>query len=265
MDDNLLFLGCSAVIDHPSFLAPSDSIQPVPRRVRGYLGGLTVFDTTNATYVWEHPRYPQYWVPMKDVLSGLLVPEGHLQTSRWGTVETHGMKNGSEYRARAAKVVRESSTDRLVDAVRFNWDDLDAWFEEDEQVHVHPRNPYVRVDALRSTRSVRVELNGEVLAETTSPVMVFETGLPTRYYMSRTDVLFDHLTASDTQTACPYKGLTSQYWSMDEGDTRVDDIAWAYDYPYPAVAPIAGLVAFYNEKLDILLDGQLLERPSPGV
>ena len=248
--------------DHSSFLAPSDSVQPVPRRVRGLLDGLFVFDTTDATYVWEHPRYPQYWVPMEDVVPGFLVPEGHIQKSAWGTVETHGLKNGGEYRARAAKVVLESSRERLVGAVRFNWDVLDGWFEEDEQVHVHPRNPYVRVDALRSTRSLRVQLDGEVLAETASPIMVFETGLPTRYYINRTDVEFGHLVPSETQTACPYKGVTSQYWSAQVGDNPVDDIAWVYEYPFPAVAPIAGLVAFYNEKADMYLDGHLLEQPS---
>lgn len=248
--------------DHPTFATSPDSVQPVPRRIRGQLDGLVVFDTTRASYVWEHARYPQYYVPIDDVLQDLLVPEGHIQKSAWGTLETHGLKSGGEYRNRVAKVVIESADERLVNTVRFNWDALDAWFEEDEQVHVHPRNPYVRVDALRSTRSVRVELNGEVIAETFSPVLVFETGLPTRYYINRTDVEFDYLVPSDTETACPYKGVTSQYWSADIDGTTVDDIAWVYDYPYTAVAPIAGLVAFYNEKVDIYVDGHLVERPT---
>ena len=138
---------------------------------------------------------------------------------------------------------------------------MDAWFEEDEQVFVHPRNPYTRVDALRSTRAVRVELDGVVLAESACPVMVFETGLPTRYYLNRTEANFDHLIPTQTQTACPYKGITSGYWSIRIGETVHPDLAWAYDFPTRQLQPIAGLIAFYNEKVDIFLDGELLDRP----
>jgi len=119
----------------------------------------------------------------------------------------------------------------------------------------------VRIDALRSNRPVRVELEGVVLADSPPPVMVFETGLPTRYYLSRTDVDFGHLIPTDTVTACPYKGITSGYWSIRAGDTVHRDLAWAYDFPTRQLLPIAGMVAFYNEKVDIFLDGQQLERP----
>lgn len=250
--------------DHPVFVKPPESVQPVPRRVRGFIDGRAVFDTTGALYVWEHARYPQYYVPMEDLLPGFLVPEGHEQSSSLGTVEAHGLKNGVEYVSRAAKVVTESPNEHLVGTVRFNWDAIDAWFEEDEPVFVHPRNPYVRIDALRSTRAFRVELNGQVLAESGSPVLLFETGLPTRYYVNRTEMDLDHLVASETVTACPYKGTTSQYWSADVGGTRVEDIAWSYDFPTATVAPIAGLVAFYNEKADLFLDGSRLARPETG-
>jgi uncharacterized protein (DUF427 family) len=118
----------------------------------------------------------------------------------------------------------------------------------------------VRVDALRSTRPVRVELDGAVLAESPSPVMVFETGLPTRYYINPTEINSEHLIASDTVTACPYKGTTSRYWSIRIGDTVHQDLAWAYDFPTRQLQPIAGLVAFYNEKVDLVLSGQRLER-----
>jgi len=126
---------------------------------------------------------------------------------------------------------------------------------------VHPRSPYTRVDALRSDRPVRVELGGVVLADSPSPVMVFETGLPTRYYISRIHVNFEHLIPSGTVTACPYKGVTSGYWSVRVGDTVQQDLAWAYDFPTRQLLPIAGMVAFYNEMTDIFVDGQLLERP----
>jgi uncharacterized protein (DUF427 family) len=123
------------------------------------------------------------------------------------------------------------------------------------------RSPYARVDALRSSRLVRVEVGGVVLAESPAPVLVFETGLPTRYYLSRTHVNFGHLVPSATVTRCPYKGTTSGYWSVRVGDQIHQDLAWAYDFPTRQLQPIAGMIAFYNEKTDIYLDGELLARP----
>ena len=108
---------------------------------------------------------------------------------------------------------------------------------------------------------MRVESKGVVLAESSSPVLLFETGLPTRYYLNRTDVDFSWLVPSDTVTACPYKGTTSGYWSAQIEGRVHPDIAWTYDFPTREVLPIAGLVAFYNEKLDIFLDGTELDRP----
>jgi uncharacterized protein (DUF427 family) len=133
--------------------------------------------------------------------------------------------------------------------------------EEDEEVFVHPRNPYTRVDALRSTRHVRVELDGAVLAESSAPVMVFETGLPTRYYLNRTEVNLAHLVPTATVTSCPYKGQTSGYWTVRIGDARYSDLAWAYDFPTRELLPIAGMIAFYNELVDIIVDSELLPRP----
>ncbi len=129
-----------------------------------------------------------------------------------------------------------------------------------QQVFVHHRNPYVRVDALRSTRHVRIELDETVLAESASPVMVFETGLPTRYYLNRSEVNFDNLRPSDTVTSCPYKGQTTGYCNVSDGDTTHPDLAWAYDFPTRQLLPIAGLVAFYNEKSTSPLRGNR----SPG-
>jgi len=157
----------------------------------------------------------------------------------------------------AARVYRAADVTDLVDTVRFDWDALDAWHEEDEQVFVHPRNPYTRVTAIRSSRTVRVQLEGVVLAESMSPVLVFETGLPTRYYVPRTDVNFGHLVVSDTVTACPYQGRTSGYWSVQTGDTSHADLAWSCDFPTAPLLSIAGLVAFYNERIDHIVDGDL--------
>jgi uncharacterized protein (DUF427 family) len=249
------------VNDYPAAIVPVNHVEPVPRRIRAYLGSEKVLDTTRAWYVWEWPHYPQYYIPLADVRRDLLVSEGHTQRTGRGTAELHGLRAGGAHRPRTARLITEATVDGLNGTVRFEWGALDAWFEEDEQVFVHPRNPYVRVDALRSNRPVRVELAGVVLADSRSPVMVFETGLPTRYYVSRTDVRFEHLIPSDTVTACPNKGTTSGYWSVRAGDTVHKDQAWAYDFPTRQLLPITGMIAFYNEMVDTFLDGELLDRP----
>jgi uncharacterized protein (DUF427 family) len=225
------------------------------------LAGRTVFDTTRARYVWEWPPYPQYYIPLADVQDGVLVDEGTTEETPRGDVRVHGVRVGEVHKPSAAKVLTAAKVEGLDDTVRFEWSAFDAWFEEDEQVFVHPHNPYSRIDTLRSSRRLRVESKGIVLAESSSPVMLFETGLPTRYYMNPTDIDFSHLVPSDTVTACPYKGVTSGYWSADVGGSVHPDIAWTYRFPLREVLPIAGLIAFYNEKVDLFLDDAKLERP----
>jgi len=247
--------------DYPAAITTVNHVEPVPRRIRAFLGGEKVLDTSEALYVWEWPNYPQYYVPLADVRQDLLDPEGHTQQTGRGVVEVRGLRVGDLHRPRAARVLAESPIAGLSGTVRFDWAAMDAWFEEDEQVFVHPRSPYTRVDALRSNRPVRVELDGAVLADAGSSVMVFETGLPTRYYLTRTEVDFAHLIPTGTVTACPYKGTTSGYWSVRAGGTNHPDLAWSYDFPTRQLLPIAGLIAFYNEKVDITLDGQRLHRP----
>ena len=247
--------------DFPATLTTINHVEPVPRRIRAVLAAETVLDTTRALYVWEFPFFPQYYIPLADVRQDLLVPEGQVKRSRRGTEDLYAVKAGDEVRPHAARVLGESPVAGLAGTVRFEWDALDAWYEEDEQVFVHPRSPYVRVDALRSTRAVRIELDGTVLAESPSPVMVFETGLPTRYYLDRSAVNFSSLVPTGTVTACPYKGTTSGYWSVRAGGTIHPDLAWSYDFPTRQLLPIAGMIAFYNEKVDTFVDGQLLERP----
>jgi uncharacterized protein (DUF427 family) len=250
------------MIDYPAMITPVNHVEPVPRRVRAMLAGETVLDTIRAVYVWEWAYYPQYYIPTADVRLELLVPEGLRQHSPRGEVELHTLQLGDTIRPHAARILQASEVDGLSQTARFEWDSVDAWYEEDDRVFVHPRSPYVRVDALRSTRRVRIELDGLTLAESSSPVMVFETGLPTRYYLNRTDVDFSLLIATETVTACPYKGTTSGYWSVRTADEMHADLAWSYDFPSRELLPIAGLVAFYNERVDTFLDAKLLPRPT---
>ena len=248
--------------DYPQMAAERGRVEPAPRRVRGYFDDTLVFDTTRACYVWEAPYYPQYYIPISDVRMEHLLDEDHPQRLQLGSSRLYSLTSGGRTHRSAARVYDTEGGGPVAGYVRFEWDALD-WFEEDEQIIAHPRNPYVRVDVLRSHRHIKVEIDGVVLAETHSPVLLFETGLPTRYYFDRTEVSFEHLEESDTtQSVCPYKGITSRYWSAHIGDALHPDIAWSYEYPASQVAQIAGLVAFYNERLDIFVDGQELPRPS---
>lgn len=249
---------------YPQMAAQAGRVEPAPRRVRGYLDGALVFDTIAARYVWEWANYPQYYIPLEDVDRSLLVDEAHEQQLRFGRSRRHGLRTPGQDRPGSVRVFGEDALTGVAGTARFDWAALDAWYEEDEQVFVHPRNPYVRVDAVRSRRQVRVEVAGTVLAESDRPVLVFETGLPTRYYLDRADVRLDRLTPSDTRTACPYKGVTTDYWSMPTDGVVADahrDLAWSYQFPTAALLPIAGLVAFYDEKVDVVVDGVAQTRP----
>lgn len=247
--------------DFPRVLVPVDHIEPAPRRIRGILNGEWVLDTMHAKYVWEWPHYPHYYVPLDDIRQDFLVDEHDIEEFKLGSARQYGLRVGDNYRAGVVRVHIAPSKEGLVDMVRIDWQALDTWFEEDEEVFVHPRDPYTRVDALRSTRHVRVELDGELLAESRSPVLVFETGVPTRYYLNRTEVHLGRLIPTETVTACPYTGRTSNYWSVRVGDTLHEDVAWAYDFPSHLLQPIAGMVCFFNEKVDLVVDGKRLPRP----
>ncbi|MGA2393424.1 MAG: DUF427 domain-containing protein [Candidatus Lustribacter sp.] len=244
----------------PPSLTALNHVAPVPRRIRGMKAGETLVDTTRAVYVWEWPHYPQYYLPKADVVMEAFVegddittPQGAGRHLAWKAAAVEGRSPG--------RLITASALAGVADTVRLAWDALDRWFEEDEEVFVHPRSPYKRVDALRSTRAVRIELDGVVLAEAQGCVMVFETGLPTRYYIDPTNVRYAHLTASSTRSQCPYKGKTGGYWSAQVKGVNVPDIAWSYVFTTAAMTPIAGLVAFLNEKVDIFIDGRPEPRP----
>ncbi len=244
----------------PPSLTALNHIAPVPRRIRCSTAGETLVDTTRALYVWEWPHYPQYYFPSADVRMEAFVA-GDKFTTPQGDARHLALTSGAGERRPAARLITKSALAELTDTVRIDWNAAERWFEEDEEVFVHPRSPYKRVDALRSNRTVRVELDGVALAEAQSCVMVFETGLPTRYYMDPTNVRFALLSPSSTRTQCPYKGKTGGYWSAQANGMTLADVAWAYSYTTPAMTPIAGLIAFLNEKVDIFIDGRVQPRP----
>jgi uncharacterized protein (DUF427 family) len=231
------------------------------KRVRVYLGGEVVADTTQPVLVWEVPYYPAYYFPLADVRTELLEADaGSAHSPSRGDATTYTVRAGGKEAPGAALRYQDSPIEELRELIRFDWDAMDAWFEEDEEVFTHPRNPYTRVDILPSSRHVRVEVDGETIAESTSPRLLFETGLPVRYYLPKTHVRMHLLTATDTESHCPYKGQ-AQWWSVRAGGKLHDDLAWSYRTPLPESVKVAGLVAFYNEKVDIYVDGVLQERP----
>ncbi|WUH89439.1 DUF427 domain-containing protein [Streptomyces sp. NBC_00433] len=238
-------------------------VEPSGRHVRTYLGGQAVADSTRALMVWESPHYPVYYFPAADVREDLLESDGSTRHSpRRGDGRKHTVRVGDTVAPGAAMYYAE---DALVEEIRgfyrFEFSAMDSWFEEDEEIFVHVRDPYTRIEILPSSRHVRIEVDGVTIAESTSARMLFETGVPIRYYLPKTHVRFDLLEPSDTATGCPYKG-TAQYWSVRVGDTLHQDVVWSYRTPTAESQKIAGLVAFY--KVDIYVDGEIQpEKPRP--
>ena len=236
-------------------------VERAPKRVRVYLGGELLADTTRARYVWENPYYPAYFFPREDVRMELLTPSDATKSSpSRGTASYFTVKTSGGELEEAARTYTESPVEELTGLIAFDWAAMDAWFEEDEEVFVHPRDPYTRIDVLPSSRHVEVIVNGVKVADTHSPRLLFETGLPTRYYLPKVDVRMDLLTPTETATDCPYKG-TAEYWSVEAGGEVFEDIVWGYKAPVEESARIAGLVCFYNEKVDISVDGELEPKP----
>jgi uncharacterized protein (DUF427 family) len=201
-------------------------VDDFPRRVRAVKDGLTVVDSDRVKLVHQSRRLPYYAFPAADV---------SIDAADEPLVQGH---------------------------VTIPWDAVDAWFEEDDEVFVHPRDPYHRIDTARTSRHVRVSVAGTVLADSTAAVALYETGLPVRYYLPGDDVVPGVLEPSPTVTACAYKGRAT-HWSARLADRVVDDVAWSYDGDdvRREAEDVRGRVCFYNERVDLDVDGARQERP----
>lgn len=235
--------------------------------VRAFVGDVAVVDSRSPLIFWEE-RFPVpgYAFARADVREDLLGPSAdqppmdgsffspHGAVSQWYDLEVDGR--------RLPNAAWQRDDPALADRVVLSWQPglLDRWLEEDEVVSSHPRDPHTRVDALASSRHVVVSLDGTVLADTRAPVLLFETGLPTRYYLPVEDVRLELLTATDNRSHCPYKGVADRYWDL-AGRPDMRNVAWAYSAPYPAVGAVQDRVAFYNELVDLTVDGVALPRP----
>lgn len=229
------------------------------RRVRAMLDGEIVADTTSPLLVWEVPYFPTYYIPEADIRTDLLVETGETRNSpSRGEATQYVVKAGNA--EGAAYAFHDPKIPEIAGHYVLVWKTMDHWFEEDEEVWVHARDPYTRIDILPSSRRVRVEIEGVTVADSTNASFLFETGLPIRYYLPKTDVRMDLLTPTELQTACPYKGV-ARYWSVENGDGKHENIVWGYDSPLAESQKVTGLVSFYNEKVDIYVDEVLVDRP----
>ena len=249
--------------------------EPIDKRIRATLGGREVIDSTRAMLVWEPKRVvPSYAVPVEDVDGELIAPANRADADADSIVlpqlagrpvydpsvpfamhTTEGqpldVKAGARMRKGAAF---RPADDALSGYVIVDFGAFDAWYEEDELNVEHPRDPFHRIDIVHSSRHVRIDRDGAVLAESTSPYMLFEPPLPVRYYLPVSDVALDLLTPSATRTYCAYKGQAS-YWSLDG-----EDIAWTYREPLREAAEVTDRIAFFNERVTLRVDGRELER-----
>ncbi len=238
-------------------------VERSPRRVRAVLNHVAVADSKRVLLLFERGHLPIYYFPPEDVRMDLLEPTQRTTHCPYkGDASYWTVKVGDRTAENAAWGYLEPLPDRtdIKGHVAFYWNRMDAWYEEDDEVFVHARDPYHRVDVLNSSRHVRVEVGGQTLADTHRPRLLFETSLPVRYYIPKADVRMDLLEPTDTVTACPYKGQ-ARYWSANTGDTAVKDVAWSYPAPIPECPKVEQFVAFFNERVDLYVDGELQPRP----
>jgi len=236
---------------------------PVPYRLRGFFAGEAVFDTLGAKLLYETAHLPVYYVPEEDLRHDLLDPsDKQTHCPHKGNASYRSLRLGDRVEPDAVWTYREPIAPAafLAGHAAFYWGKLDEWWVEDEQVFGHPRDPYHRIDTFPTTRRVRISIDGEVVAESTRAVALFESGLPPRFYLPAEDVRMGLLEPSETKTRCAYKGVAS-YWHVRAGDTLHDDLAWTYPEPDRDGQAIRDLVCFFNERVDLEVDGEAQERP----
>jgi len=239
------------------------SIEPSPKRVRVMLNGKTVADSLDALLLFETGHRPVYYFPRQDVRADFLKRTDHRthcpykgDASYWslavGDKQVENAVWSYEQPIEAAAAIKGH--------MAFYWDRVDHWFEEDEEIFGHARDPHKRVDIIPSTRRVRATFGGEIVADTRRAMFLFETGMPTRFYVPPADVRAEFLRPSRTTTRCPYKGRAS-YWSLEVGDRRAEDAVWFYPEPLPESVRIKDHLCFYPEKIDSLeVEGESAKR-----
>ena len=238
--------------------------EPTQRWIRGRLNGETIVDSKHAMLMIESPGEVDYYFPLAEVRLDLLKESDHTETSGYrGTRKFWNLKLGDQVVENAAWSYEPKEKRPDLDGyLAFSWQAMDHWYEEEEELFLHARNPYHRVDTVKSSRHVEVFVDGVKIADTTDPYLLFETSLPTRYYLPVEDVEKAYLRPTDAQSVCPYKGFASYYSVTVNGETY-KDIAWTYPEPIPEAPKLKGTVAFWPEKdqrIRIIVDGEAVRK-----
>ena len=235
-----------------------------PKRLRIVVGNITVGDTIEALVMYESDHLPVYYFPMKDIKQEFLMASAHKTECPYKGVATH-------YSLNTGVTLVEDAGWRylnpvpgcppIADHMAFYWNKINHWYEEDEEIFVHARDPFRRVDCLPSSRHVQVIVDGQTVADSRRAIFLFETGMPTRYYLPIADTRLDMLSTSRYLSRCPYKGIAN-YYHLTVNGKKHENIVWYYPNPVHESERIKGLVCFYNEFVDrILVDG--VEQPKP--
>lgn len=241
-------------------------LEPSAKRVRVMFGGVVVADSRRAQLLHETGLLPVWYIPEGDVRTEALEPtDEHTTCPFKGEASYWTVRAGAKVAENAAWAYARplATMPALAGHVAFYGDRMDAWYEEDDEVLGHPRDPYHRVDVRSSSRKVRVSVDGQVVGETARPTMVFETGMAPRYYLPRDDVRMDLLVTSATHTYCPYKGQAS-YWSLSGDGEAGKDVAWAYLEPLEEAIRVEGMLSFGGEHVRTEVDAEILLEPGGG-
>ncbi len=234
-----------------------------PKRVRAFFAGEPVVDSSRA-FLFRGGGPPLYYFPKDDVRLDLLAPSGRSEADSRGARALSDVRAGGKVAENAAWEYTETAGDFgfLQGMVSLKWGAMDAWFEESEEVFVHARDPFKRIDTIASDRRVEIVAAGEKAADSSAPVILFEPGHPVRYYLPKADVRMELLRPSDRVSRCPYKGQAN-YYSLQVGSHFIENAAWSYHFTTAESAKIAGLVCFFNERVDaVLIDGREAPKPS---
>ena len=237
---------------------------PSPKRLRVKVGELIVADSAEALVLQESDHLPVYYFPIKDVDESFLMPSTTRTECPYKGVASHYSLNTGVTLVQDAGwryLEPVKGCPPIADYMAFYWSKMDHWYEEDEEIFVHARDPFRRVDCLPSSRRVQVFVDGEMMADSKRGVFLFETGHPTRYYLPIADTRLELLSPSRYISRCPYKGIAS-YYHLTVNGRRHENLVWYYPEPVHEAARIKGLVCFYNEFVDhVLVDG--VEQPKP--
>lgn len=236
-------------------------LDPMPYRIRVLFEGETIVDAFEPLLLHERGRLPVYYFKPDEVQRGFL-ESSETRTEGKGVLEYWTVRVGDREAPNAAcSYLRPVEGAALLEGLfTFDWDAMDEWFCEDEQLFGHPRDPFSRIDTFKTSRHLRISLHGELLAETRRATALYETGLPPRYYVPEEDVRTELLVQSSSRSRCAYKGSAS-YWSAQIGDRLIEDLVWAYRDPERDAEPVRDLFCFFNERVDLEIEGELAERP----